>query len=232
VWLYDDDNDATADANNNNNNGGELAEQERPAAGADTDNNHAVPVVGNNNNNDEDNNDDYDPTLLFPAREEVERRIQVLEEGYNRRVAILETTIFSLQLLAHFLTVAHFLHIWSLHGVQFTLIDGVLACLPGFLFLPFRLEWYVGHLQQQRRQRRWRATWMWHPMKVVVAAALLLGGRDEAMPNHNNNNDNHYYGDYWSLPVRCPCHRKKKLRPWNNWWICFHSMIDRIYYVN
>jgi hypothetical protein len=34
---------------------------------------------------------------------------------------------FLLQLLAHWLTVAHFLHIWLLHGVQFTLIDGVLA---------------------------------------------------------------------------------------------------------
>ena len=42
-------------------------------------------------------------------------------------MAILETTIFPLQLLAYLLTVAHFLHIWSLHGVQFTLIDGVLA---------------------------------------------------------------------------------------------------------
>lgn len=53
--------------------------------------------------------------------------IHRLEERHARRVAILETTIFSLQLLAHLLTVAHFLHIWSLHGVQFTLIDGVLA---------------------------------------------------------------------------------------------------------
>jgi hypothetical protein len=53
--------------------------------------------------------------------------MQVWEERHNRRVAILETTIFSLQLLAHLLTVAHFLHIWSLHGTQFTLIGDILA---------------------------------------------------------------------------------------------------------
>ena len=57
----------------------------------------------------------------------MERLVQVLEERHNQRVAILETTIFMLQLLAHLLTVAHFLHIWSLHRVQFTLIDDVLA---------------------------------------------------------------------------------------------------------
>jgi hypothetical protein len=42
-------------------------------------------------------------------------------------LAILETTIFLLQMLAHWLTVAHFLHVWLLRRVQFTLIDGVLA---------------------------------------------------------------------------------------------------------
>jgi hypothetical protein len=42
-------------------------------------------------------------------------------------VGILDGVIFGLQLLAYGLTVAHFLHIWSLHGLQFTLIDGVLA---------------------------------------------------------------------------------------------------------
>jgi hypothetical protein len=42
-------------------------------------------------------------------------------------VAILETTIFLLQLLAHLLIVAHFLLIWSLYGTQFTLIGGILA---------------------------------------------------------------------------------------------------------
>jgi hypothetical protein len=58
---------------------------------------------------------------------ELDRRVQVLEQLHARRMEILDSTIFGLQLLTHALTVGHFLHIWSLHGVQFTLIDGVLA---------------------------------------------------------------------------------------------------------
>ena len=50
-----------------------------------------------------------------------------LEQEQVRRVYILETAVFFLQLLKHVLTVMHFLHIWNYHGVQFDLIDGVLA---------------------------------------------------------------------------------------------------------
>jgi len=57
----------------------------------------------------------------------LEHRMEVLEQQQVRRLSILDGTVFGLQLLTHVLTVAHFLHIWSLHGVQFTLIDGVLA---------------------------------------------------------------------------------------------------------
>lgn len=58
---------------------------------------------------------------------QLDRRMEVLEGTHARRVGILDGVIFGLQLLAYGLTVAHFLHIWSLHGLQFTLIDGVLA---------------------------------------------------------------------------------------------------------
>jgi hypothetical protein len=58
---------------------------------------------------------------------QLDRRMEVLEGIHARRVGILDGVIFGLQLLAYGLTVAHFLHIWSLHGLQFTLIDGVLA---------------------------------------------------------------------------------------------------------
>jgi hypothetical protein len=57
----------------------------------------------------------------------MERRIQVLEQEHNRRIVILETLVFYLQLAGHLLTVLHFLHIWTLHGIQFTLNDGVLC---------------------------------------------------------------------------------------------------------
>ena len=72
-----------------------------------------------------DNDNGEQPYGLDTRR--LERRVEVLEKMHTRRTAILDTTIFGLQLLTHALTVGHFLHIWSLHGVQFTLIDGVLA---------------------------------------------------------------------------------------------------------
>jgi hypothetical protein len=53
--------------------------------------------------------------------------MEFFETSHARRIRILDAIIFGLQLLAYALTVAHFLHIWSLHGLQFTLIDGVLA---------------------------------------------------------------------------------------------------------
>lgn len=57
----------------------------------------------------------------------MEHRLEQYEKQHSRRVAILDSTIFALQLGGHVLTVAHFLHIWKVHGFQFTLIDGVLA---------------------------------------------------------------------------------------------------------
>lgn len=68
-------------------------------------------------------------SFVFPAArsERAEERIQLLEEQHNRRIAIIESVVFTLQLMGHLLTVCHFVHIWSLHGVQFTLIDGVLC---------------------------------------------------------------------------------------------------------
>ena len=57
----------------------------------------------------------------------LDRRMEVLELAHNRRLSIMDSAMFALELLCHLLTVAHFSHIWTLHGVQFTLIDGVLA---------------------------------------------------------------------------------------------------------
>ena len=75
----------------------------------------------------------HDSHNIYPSESheaesrQLDRRMETLELAHARRLAILDTAIFGLELLCHVLTVAHFLHIWSLHGVQFTLIDGVLA---------------------------------------------------------------------------------------------------------
>jgi hypothetical protein len=58
---------------------------------------------------------------------QLDQLMERMESQHNRRLGILETSVFGFQLLAYTLTVAHFLHIWTLHGLQFTLIDGVLA---------------------------------------------------------------------------------------------------------
>jgi hypothetical protein len=57
----------------------------------------------------------------------LDRRMERLDLSHARRLTILDSCIFSLDLVCHVLTIAHFCHIWSLHGIQFTLIDGVLA---------------------------------------------------------------------------------------------------------
>ena len=58
---------------------------------------------------------------------QLDRRMESLELAHARRLSIMDNFIFSLDLLYHVLSVTHFCHIWSLHGVQFTLIDAVLA---------------------------------------------------------------------------------------------------------
>lgn len=57
----------------------------------------------------------------------LDHQMESLELVHNRRLSILDTATFCLDMTCHILTVAHFCHIWALHGVQFTLIDGVLA---------------------------------------------------------------------------------------------------------
>ena len=76
---------------------------------------------------DENSHTSDDLDELMEESRRLDRRMEVLETRNAKRGEFLETVILMLQLLAHALTVCHFLHIWSLHGLQFTLIDGVLA---------------------------------------------------------------------------------------------------------
>jgi Ring finger domain len=77
------------------------------------------------------------------------QRLEVLERQHTRRLQVLETTIFALQLTAQLLTCAHFVHIWTLHGVQFSLIDGVLA-----LHLHSAITTLGQKIQERRNVRR------------------------------------------------------------------------------
>mmetsp|Transcript_22036 Transcript_22036/g.32553 ORF Transcript_22036/g.32553 Transcript_22036/m.32553 type:complete len:794 (+) Transcript_22036:202-2583(+) len=64
---------------------------------------------------------------LLEESRRLDQQMEVMEVQHNRRLLVLESSVFYFQLLAYTLTILHFLHIWSLHGLQFTLIDGVLA---------------------------------------------------------------------------------------------------------
>eukprot|EP00531_Pseudo-nitzschia_arenysensis_P000320 CAMPEP_0116121442 /NCGR_PEP_ID=MMETSP0329-20121206/3699_1 /TAXON_ID=697910 /ORGANISM="Pseudo-nitzschia arenysensis, Strain B593" /LENGTH=1015 /DNA_ID=CAMNT_0003615255 /DNA_START=107 /DNA_END=3151 /DNA_ORIENTATION=- len=64
---------------------------------------------------------------LREASGRLDLQMEESELAHTRRLAVLDTAIFCLDMTCHVLTVAHFCHIWALHGVQFTLIDGVLA---------------------------------------------------------------------------------------------------------
>jgi len=68
----------------------------------------------------------WDDQIIEESRR-IDRRMEILEAAHSSRLSVLDTAVFALQLLAYALTVCHFVHIWSLHGLQFTLIDGVLA---------------------------------------------------------------------------------------------------------
>jgi Ring finger domain len=57
----------------------------------------------------------------------LDHEMEALEQHHGQTTAVLETIIFVVQLWTDFLTMAHFLHIWTLHGLHFTFIDGVIA---------------------------------------------------------------------------------------------------------
>jgi hypothetical protein len=58
---------------------------------------------------------------------DIDRRMETLEQQHVKKIAIFDTIVYMLQLLTDLLTIAHFLHIWTLHGIHFTFIDGVIA---------------------------------------------------------------------------------------------------------
>ena len=57
----------------------------------------------------------------------LDRQMELQEAAHSRRLGVLDNVAFGLELLSLNLTFAHFVHIWSLHGITFGLVDGVLV---------------------------------------------------------------------------------------------------------
>jgi len=62
------------------------------------------------------------------------------------RVSVLEGVMYGIQILSQLLTIAHFLHIWAYHGLQLSLIDGVLA-----LHVHHAMSTLFAQMSQRRR---------------------------------------------------------------------------------
>mmetsp|Transcript_45225 Transcript_45225/g.50689 ORF Transcript_45225/g.50689 Transcript_45225/m.50689 type:complete len:905 (-) Transcript_45225:1856-4570(-) len=108
------------DANENNNSDDDIADyhQEDPEDSFEVpgEGERQMPVIST-----------MTPAEIRQESKRLDRRIEGLELKKNRYISILDSTIFYLEISCNILTVAHFCHIWSLYGIQFTLIDGVLA---------------------------------------------------------------------------------------------------------
>ena len=125
----------------NNNTGENQANQEEgweeiPNSREDNENGNVDFGANYNDNNRQDEEEEggdemtYNNMSSFEVQQEsrrLDRQMEVLDLAHARRLSILDSVMFGLELVCHFLTVIHFCHIWSLHGVQFTLLDGVLA---------------------------------------------------------------------------------------------------------
>ena len=99
----------------------------------DEDGNLVNDEAPNENGPDEEHLEDLNEEVTMSnveLREEsrqLDEEMDILKSIHSRRLAILDYTAFVLDLLSAFSTIAHFLHIWSFHGISFNLIDGVLA---------------------------------------------------------------------------------------------------------
>ena len=75
----------------------------------------------------EEEEEEDNSSVDISREEETQVESQRLFQRFETLESILESTIFYLEIMCKIVTVAHFIHIWNIHGLQFTLIDGVLA---------------------------------------------------------------------------------------------------------
>ena len=73
-----------------------------------------------------DSNESLTDQEMQEMLRELDRRMEKMETVHTNRLATMETMVFFLELVGYGLNVGHFLHIWTLHGLQFKLIDGIL----------------------------------------------------------------------------------------------------------
>ncbi len=78
-------------------------------------------------NSDEVENENDPPMEIHVLSRQLDHEMEVLEASNSKRLAILDNIAFILEICALMITTCHFMHIWSLHGVAFNLVDGVLA---------------------------------------------------------------------------------------------------------
>jgi hypothetical protein len=73
-------------------------------------------------------NDIHDEEIsLLEESRRMDQTVELLEASRTMKINFLESVAYFFELVALVLAVLHFLHIWSLHGVTFNLVDGVLV---------------------------------------------------------------------------------------------------------
>ena len=77
--------------------------------------------------NEEESIEVVDTVSLQAQSRQLDHEMEELELANAQASNTLDNILFGLQVLQHILIVGHLAHVWSLHGVQFTLMDGVLA---------------------------------------------------------------------------------------------------------
>ena len=58
---------------------------------------------------------------------QLDHEMEILETRNSKYLAILDNIAFLFEMCALIITTCHFMHIWTLHGIAFNLVDGVLA---------------------------------------------------------------------------------------------------------
>ena len=117
--------DGEGEGNNDANNDPVAGDGSAGAAEAGMENGTEDPVEA------EDSGIDAQAELEMDDIEEeshrLDQQLEASEAQHASRLSRLDDAAFVLELWSHVLTILHFLHIWSLHGFSFGLVDGVLG---------------------------------------------------------------------------------------------------------
>jgi hypothetical protein len=57
---------------------------------------------------------------------DADREVETREAGHAHQMAMLDKSVFVLELFGAFVMAAHYIHIWFLHGASFGLVDAIL----------------------------------------------------------------------------------------------------------